>query len=88
MGDMKKDKNITDMAWNEFPDQDNALSRLGYINGYKKALENVKNEIDEIISAITRIVTPNALGNDVECMVAAEVEALGLISDFINEYKD
>ena len=84
---MAQDKNIIDMAWNEFPDQDDALTRLGYMRGYKKALENVKNEIDKTINAITRNVKPDAFGSEAECMVAAEVEALRLIVDFIDEFK-
>lgn len=48
---------------------------------------DVIKEIDEFIQALEKSCTPNPFGNTVECMTAAEIEALNLVKESINDIK-
>ena len=47
--------------------------------------EKMKAEIDKIIDGLKRNCTPNPLGTTEECLADAEIEALGLVKDSIDE---
>lgn len=47
--------------------------------------EKIKAEIDKIIDALKISCNPNPLGKTYECMVAAELEALGLVKSVIDQ---
>lgn len=49
--------------------------------------EKIKAEIDKIIDALKISCNPNPLGTTDDCLVAAEIEALGLVKDTIDEMK-
>ncbi len=49
--------------------------------------EKIKAEIDKIIDALKISCNPNPLGKTDECLVAAEIEALGLVKETIDEMK-
>ena len=55
---------------------------MKYINADK-----IKAEIDKITESLTKSCSPDPLGTTEECMVAAEIEALGLVKSIINEMK-
>lgn len=45
----------------------------------------IKAEIDKITKSLTKSYSPDPLGTTEECMVAAEIEALGLVKDAIDQ---
>ena len=49
--------------------------------------EKIKTEIDRIIDGLKRSCNPDPLGTTVECMTAAEIEALELVKSTIDEMK-
>lgn len=49
--------------------------------------DKIKAEIDKIIDGLKRNCTPNPLGTTEECLAAAEIEALSLVKDTIDEMK-
>ncbi len=53
---------------------------MKYINADK-----IKAEIDKITESLTKSCKPDPLGTTEECMVAAELEALGLVKSIIDQ---
>ena len=49
--------------------------------------EKVTAEIDKIIDGLKRNCNPDPLGTTEECLADAEIEALGLVKDIIDEMK-
>ena len=49
--------------------------------------EKIKGEIDKIIDGLKKNCTPNPLGTMVECLADAEITALSLVKDTIDEMK-
>ena len=47
--------------------------------------EKIKAEIDKIIGSLKKNCTPNPLGTMVECLADAEITALSLVKDSIDE---
>lgn len=46
---------------------------------------DVIKEINEFIQALEKSCTPNPFGNTVECLTAAEIEALNLVKESIDD---
>lgn len=57
--------------------------RMKYIDADK-----IKAEIDKITESLTKSCNPDPLGTTEECMVAAELEALGLVKSAIDQMKE
>ncbi len=49
--------------------------------------EKIKTEIDKIIDGLKRNCNPDPLGTTEECLADAEIEALNLVKDIIDEMK-
>ena len=49
--------------------------------------ERITAEIDKIIEGLKRNCNPDPLGTTEECLADAEIEALGLVKDIIDEMK-
>lgn len=49
--------------------------------------DKIKGEIDKIIDVLKRNCTPNPLGTTEECLADAEITALSLVKDTIDEMK-
>lgn len=47
--------------------------------------DKIKAEIDKITESLTKSCNPDPLGTTEECMTAAEIEALGLVKDAIDQ---
>ena len=47
--------------------------------------DKIKAEIDKITESLTKSCNPDPLGTTEECMAAAEIEALGLVKDAIDQ---
>ena len=47
--------------------------------------DRIKAEIDKITESLTKSCSPNPLGTTEECMVAAELEALGFVKSIIDQ---
>lgn len=46
--------------------------------------DKIKTKIDEIISALNERCNPDPLGNLSQCLAAAQIEALSMVKDYIN----
>ena len=56
-----------------------------YKKGYKKALEEVKKEVNGLANALRSRCNPNPLGSIKECLADAEIQTIDLVLEIIDK---
>lgn len=65
-----------------------AERRVGFIDGYVQALNEVANDIKAFIAVLNTKHNPDPLGSEEDCLADAEIQALELVLESINEKKE
>ena len=76
-------RKVEDLAVKRYPGF--AERRVGFIDGYIQALNEIDNDIKVFIAVLNTKHNPDPLGSEEDCLADAEIQALELVLDTIKE---